>query len=148
MRKDLISVDLTSELECTYQYKSTLQRSAKVFVHGCKKFVIALACLFCLALPESCLARFAYFLADLCTLCYSSMDPLPSQSAPSPSCFRCSFLPSLRSNSRFLRLRLFPHLRQTAAQRHRRQRGGRGGGGALHAQVPRQAHVHEVKKKN
>ena len=43
-----------------------LQRSAKVFVRGCEKFVIALAYLFCLALVGSCLAKFAYFLADLC----------------------------------------------------------------------------------
>ena len=43
-----------------------LQRSAKVLVHGCEKFDPALAYLFCLALPGSCLARFAYFLADLC----------------------------------------------------------------------------------
>ena len=45
---------------------SSIQRSAKVFVRGCEKFVIALAYLFCLALVGSCLARFAYFLADLC----------------------------------------------------------------------------------
>ena len=44
-----------------------IQRSAKRFVRGCEKFVTALAYLFCLALPGSCLARFAYFLADLCT---------------------------------------------------------------------------------
>ena len=43
-----------------------IQRSAKVFVRGCEKLVIALAYLFCLALVGSCLARFAYFLADLC----------------------------------------------------------------------------------
>ena len=45
-----------------------VQRSAKRLVHGCEKYVPALAYLFCLALPGSCLARFAYFLADLCTL--------------------------------------------------------------------------------
>ena len=44
-----------------------VQRSAKRFVRGCEKFVPALAYLFCLALPGSCLARFAYFLADLCS---------------------------------------------------------------------------------
>ena len=44
-----------------------LQRSAKVFVRGCEKFVTALAYLFCLALVGSCLARFAYSFADLCT---------------------------------------------------------------------------------
>ena len=43
-----------------------LQRSAKVFVRGCEKFVIALAYLLCMPLLGSCLARFAYFLADLC----------------------------------------------------------------------------------
>ena len=44
-----------------------VQRSAKRLVRGCDKFVTALAYLFGLALPGSCLARFAYFLADLCT---------------------------------------------------------------------------------
>ena len=39
-----------------------------MFVRGCEKFVIALAYLFCLALVGSCLARFAYFLADNCNL--------------------------------------------------------------------------------
>ena len=48
-------------------YYHYVQRTAKVFVCGCEKFVIALAYLFCLALVGSCLARFAYFLADLCT---------------------------------------------------------------------------------
>ena len=43
-----------------------IQRMAKVLVRGCEKFVPALAYLFCLALSGSCLARFAYFLADLC----------------------------------------------------------------------------------
>ena len=43
-----------------------IQRSAKVFVRGCEKFIPALAYLFCPALPGSCLARFAYFFADLC----------------------------------------------------------------------------------
>ena len=37
-----------------------------MFVSGCEKFITALACLFLLALAGSCLARFAYFLADLC----------------------------------------------------------------------------------
>ena len=36
-------------------------------VHGCKKFVPALAYLRCLAVPGSCLAYVAYFLADICT---------------------------------------------------------------------------------
>ena len=48
-------------------YVLRVQRSAKMFVRGCEKFVPALAYLFCPALPGSCLARFAYFLADLCT---------------------------------------------------------------------------------
>ena len=38
-----------------------------MFVRGCEKFVPALAYLFCLALSASCLASFAYFLADLCS---------------------------------------------------------------------------------
>ena len=37
-------------------------------VLGCEKFVPALAYLFCQNLPGSCLARFAYFLADLCII--------------------------------------------------------------------------------
>ena len=44
-----------------------VQRSAKRLVRGCEKYVPALAYLLCLALPGSCLVRFAYFLADLCT---------------------------------------------------------------------------------
>ena len=61
-------VTLVSSLAftCTEACRSNIQRSAKVFVRGCEKFVIALAYLFCLALVGSCLARFAYFLADLC----------------------------------------------------------------------------------
>ena len=55
-------------------YIILLQRSAKVFVHGCEKFVTALAYLFCLAMPGSCLARFAYFLADLCKQGVSSLN--------------------------------------------------------------------------
>ena len=39
----------------------------KRLVRGCEKFVPALAKLLCLALPGSCLARFACFFADLCT---------------------------------------------------------------------------------
>ena len=45
-----------------------IQISAKRLVRGCEKFVVALAYVFCLPLPGSCLARFAYLLADLCTL--------------------------------------------------------------------------------
>ena len=45
-----------------------LQRSAKRLVRGCENFVPALANLFCLPLPGSCLARFAYLLANLCTV--------------------------------------------------------------------------------
>ena len=44
-----------------------IQILAKRFVRGCEKFVPALAYLFCMPLPGSCLARFAYLLADLCT---------------------------------------------------------------------------------
>ena len=51
-----------------YSFSIKIQRSAKGFVRGCEKFVPALAYLLCLALPGSCLARFAYFLADLCTI--------------------------------------------------------------------------------
>ena len=47
-------------------YTTKVQRSAKRLVRGCEKFVPALAYLFCLPLPGSCLARFAYILADLC----------------------------------------------------------------------------------
>ena len=39
-------------------------------VRGCEKFVPALAYLFCLALPWSCLARFAHYLAGLCSRQY------------------------------------------------------------------------------
>ena len=44
-----------------------LQISLKRLVRGCEKFVLAFAYLFCRPLPRSCLARFAYLLADLCT---------------------------------------------------------------------------------
>ena len=44
-----------------------LQRSAKRLVRGCGKFVPALAYLFCLGLPGSCIVTFAYLLAGLCT---------------------------------------------------------------------------------
>ena len=44
-----------------------VQRSAKDLVRGCEKFVPALAYLFCLALPGSCLARFTSLLVRLCT---------------------------------------------------------------------------------
>ena len=43
-----------------------VQRSAKVFVRGCEKFVLPLAYMFCPALPGSFLARFAYIFANLC----------------------------------------------------------------------------------
>ena len=43
-----------------------IQRSAKRLVCGCEMFVPAHAHLFCLPLHGSCLARFAYLLADLC----------------------------------------------------------------------------------
>ena len=43
-----------------------LKIAAKKLVRGCEKFVPALV--LSLALPGSCLARFAYFFADLCML--------------------------------------------------------------------------------
>ena len=46
---------------------NNIQRSAKRIVRGCEMFFPALAYLFCLPLPGSCLAIFAYLLADLCT---------------------------------------------------------------------------------
>ena len=52
----------------TLEITVIVQRSAKKMVHGCEKFVPALAYLFCPALPGSCLARFAYFLVDLCII--------------------------------------------------------------------------------
>ena len=45
-----------------------------MFVRGCEKFVIALAYMFCLALVGSCLARFAYFLVDLCIYSYVTFE--------------------------------------------------------------------------
>ena len=42
---------------------SYVQRLVKVFVRGWEKFVPALAYLFCLALPGSCLARFDLYMA-------------------------------------------------------------------------------------
>ena len=48
------------------QLQFIIQRSAKRLVRSCEKFIPALAYLFCLPLPGSCLARFAYLLADLC----------------------------------------------------------------------------------
>ena len=54
-------------MNCDLQFlHRIIQRSAKVFVLGCEKFVPALAHLFCPALPGSCFARFSYFFADLC----------------------------------------------------------------------------------
>ena len=44
-----------------------VQRSAKRLVRVCEKFVPALVYLYCLALPGSCLARFAYFSRSLYT---------------------------------------------------------------------------------
>ena len=43
-----------------------VQSSQKMFVRGCEKFLPALAYLFCLALPGSCLARFTYFYCEHC----------------------------------------------------------------------------------
>ena len=56
----------------------SLQRLAQVFVHGCEKFVIALAYLFCPALVGSCLAIFANFLAYLCISSMSTPESLLS----------------------------------------------------------------------
>ena len=53
-----------------------VQRSAKRLVRGCENFVPALAYLFGLPLPGSCLARFAYLLADLCTFQILQRDGL------------------------------------------------------------------------
>ena len=53
--------------------KGKVQRSAKRLVQGLVNFVPALAYLFCLALPGSCLARFTYLLADLCTVSHYQM---------------------------------------------------------------------------
>ena len=58
--------------KCTLWYwfalSVTLQRSAKRMVRGCEKFLPVLAWHFCAALPGSCLARFAHFLAGLCII--------------------------------------------------------------------------------
>ena len=58
-----------------------------MFVRGCEKFVPALAYLCCLALPGSCLARFAYFLADLCSSVRGSWLKYPSPNLPCMSGF-------------------------------------------------------------
>ena len=68
----MIKVYILIVLVSVYQhYMVTLhplvQRSAKRLVRGCEKFVPALAYLFYLTLPGSCLARVAYYLADLCS---------------------------------------------------------------------------------
>ena len=55
-----------------------------MFVRGCEKFVIALAYLFCLALVGSFLARFVYFLADLCR----SSQEQAATTALQPACAR------------------------------------------------------------
>ena len=47
-----------------------IQSREKVLVRGCEKFLPALAWLFCLALPGSCLARFAKTFSQLCTARY------------------------------------------------------------------------------
>ena len=53
----------------------SVQRLAKRLVHGCEKFVPALAYLFCFTVPGSCLARFAYLLADLLRLLHCPRFP-------------------------------------------------------------------------
>ena len=62
-----------------------VQRFTKRLVRGWVKFVPALAYLFCLALPGSCLTRFAYLLVHLCVF-----DQLPSDSRNMNN-KRCSF---------------------------------------------------------
>ena len=57
-------------------WNHNVQRSAKRIVHGCEKFVPALAYLFCLALPWSCLASFTNLLADLCMLLVRYQIPI------------------------------------------------------------------------
>ena len=54
--------------ETVEMIKKRVQKSAKRLVRDCERFNLALAYLFCLPLPGYCLARFAYLLADLCTL--------------------------------------------------------------------------------
>ena len=64
-----IAISVESQFQIHWLFvPRIIQRSAKRLVRGCEKFVPALAYLFCLALPGSCLARFAYFLADLCSI--------------------------------------------------------------------------------
>ena len=65
-------IGLASDMICTrgpiHPIQINIQISAKRMVRGCEKFVPALAYLFFLALPGSCLARIAYFLDDLGTV--------------------------------------------------------------------------------
>ena len=61
-------IDLRASGTLFWIWLILLQRSARVFGRGCENFVIALAYLLCLALVGSCLARFAYFLANLCIM--------------------------------------------------------------------------------
>ena len=55
-----------------------------MFVRGCVKFVTAVAYLLCLALPGSCLARFAFFLANLCI---RNVEVARNQVFPMPATF-------------------------------------------------------------
>ena len=56
---------LFGKLTAVAIYLGTRQSSQKWLVRGCEKFIPALAYLFCLALPGSCLARFTNL---FCTL--------------------------------------------------------------------------------
>ena len=75
--------DLSDDLFAV-QCLSDIQRSAKRIVRGWENFLPALAYLFCLALSGSCLARFAYFLADLCTDILAYSDTLGNDQKLSP----------------------------------------------------------------
>ena len=74
-----------------------VQRSAKRLVRGLVKFVPALAYLFCLALPGSCLARFTNLLADLC-ICF----PLPLSTRAALQTTRARSPPNLQVEIRGL----------------------------------------------
>ena len=62
-----IHYSMYSKSKVAFSVHYSLYRDRLRFVRGCEKFVPALAYLFCLALPGSHLARFAYLLAGLCS---------------------------------------------------------------------------------
>ena len=64
-----VPIGYNDNIKILEKYNCDILRSAKRLVRGYEKFVPALAYLFCLPLPESCLSRFAYHLADLCIFC-------------------------------------------------------------------------------